>query len=232
MELKTILDYQKTDGELYALEMTLVKSENKKKCVALSNTAKQAQSKSAMLEEKAGEILKEFEEAKKVLSQNLKLSNALSKKDVEKMGQEELDHDLGFKDKLNNNLMLLDRKITKIAENINLILSQYNQTVKAYNEAKAKYKESKEAYDKEVAEVEPKIKAVQKKLQEQSKTVSPELMQKYLSMRKDKIYPVFVPLINGNCGHCRMELSASAIAKLSSEGVLPCEHCRCIIYKD
>ena len=64
------------------------------------------------------------------------------------------------------------------------------------------------------------------------KAVDPKIMEKYLSLRKDKIFPVFVPLINNNaCGHCRMEISASAVAKLNGEGVLPCEHCRCIIFK-
>lgn len=231
MELKNILEYQKIDGELYALEGKLAKSENKKKCIALSNTAKDAQQKSAKLEEKASEVLKEFEEAKKVLAQNLKLSDALSKKDVEGMNKEELDHDLNFKDKLFSNLSLLDKKITKIAENINGILAEYNKTVKAYNDAKEKYKTCKEAYDKEFAEIDPKIKEIEKKLQTLAKSVEPAIMQKYMNIRKDKIFPVFVPLINGtSCGHCRMEISASAKAKLNREGVLPCEHCRCVLY--
>ena len=232
MDLNNILEYQKIDGELHALEVKLARSENKKKCMSLSNTAKEAQQKSSVLEDKASEVLKEFEETKKVLAQNLKLSEALAKKDVEKMNGEELEHDLGFKDKLFANLSFLDKKITKIAENINAILAEYNKTLKLYNEAKEKYKTFKDAYDKEFAEVEPKMKEIQVKLEGLKKTVEPALMQKYLSMRKDKIFPVFVPLINNtSCGHCRMELSASAVAKLNTEGILACEHCRCVIYK-
>ena len=232
MDFKNILDYQKVDGELYALESKLARSENKKRCMALSKTAKDAQQKSAQLEERAGEAIKELEEAKKVLAQNLKLADALSKKDVEKMDKEELEHDLSFKDKLFSNLTLLDKKITKIAESINAILSEYNKTVKTYNEAKEKYRLSKEAYDKELAEIEPKMKEIEKKLASLASSVEPSIMQKYTSMRKDKIFPVFVPLINGtSCGHCRMQMSASAVAKLNREGVLACEHCRCILYK-
>jgi len=233
MDFKNILEYQKIDGELYSLENLLAKSENKKKCIALSNLAKEAQAKSASLEERASGVLKEFEDAKAVLAQNTKLADALSKKEVEKMSKEELDHDLTFKDKLFSNLSVLDRKITKIAETINAILSEYNKTVKAYNEAKEKYKVCKDAYDKEVAEIEPKMKEIQKKLELLSKTVEPSLLQKYKEMRKDKKYPVYVPLLNNNsCGHCRMELSASAVVKLNSEGSLVCEHCRCVIYKN
>ena len=38
MDLKNILEYQKIDGELHALEGKLARSENKKKCIALSNS--------------------------------------------------------------------------------------------------------------------------------------------------------------------------------------------------
>jgi predicted nucleic acid-binding Zn-ribbon protein len=232
MDLKNILEYQKIDGELHVLEVKLSRSENKKKCISLSNTAKEAQQKSSVLEDKASEILKDFEETKKVLAQNLKLSEALAKKDVENMTQEELEHDLTFKDKLFSNLSLLDKKITKIAENINTVLAEYNKALKTYNEAKEQYKKFKDAYDKEFSDLEPKMKEVQKKLEELKKSVEPAIMEKYLSMRKDKIFPIFVPLIdNASCGHCRMELSASAVSKLNHEGILPCEHCRCIIYK-
>ena len=75
------------------------------------------------------------------------------------------------------------------------------------------------------------MKEVEAQLAQLAKGVDPVLMQKYTSMRKDKKYPVFVPLINNACGHCRMELSASAVTKLNSEGCLNCEHCRCVIYK-
>ena len=232
MDLTKILEYQKVDGELFSLENKLNNSISKKKCIELTNEAKKAQAKSALLEDKAGEALKEFEEAKKILAQNTKLSDALVKKDIEKMSAEELDSDLSFKEKIYSNLSVLDKKITKIAEGINAILSEYNDAVKLYNIAKNKYKESKDIYDKEVAEIQPKMKALESKLATLRKEIDPAVFEKYSSIRKDRIFPVFVPLLNnGTCGHCRMEISASDKAKLEREGVLSCEHCRCIIYK-
>ena len=233
MDLTTILEYQKMDGELYSLETKLARSENKKKCIALSGQAKEAQQKSSVLEERAGEALKELEEAKKVLVQNTKLADALVKKDLEKESAEDIENDISFKEKLFSNLSFLDKKITKIAESINAILSEYNKMVKTYNDAKAKYRICKEAYDKEMAELEPKMKEIEQKLQIISKKVDAELLAKYVSMRKDKKYPIFVPLIGGNtCGHCRMEISASEVSKLNREGMLTCEHCRRILYKN
>lgn len=231
MELKNILEYQKIDSQLYKLEMQLNRSENKKKCITLSNEAKNAQAKSASLEEKAGAVLKEFEEAKRVLSQNTKLADALSKKDVENMTEEEIEQNSEYQEKISQNLQILDKKITKIAETINVILAEYNKTVKAYNDAKEKYKQAKSAYDKEFAEIDVEMQKIKKELSVLEKNVAPEVMEKYMAKRKDKIFPVFMPLEGNACGHCRMEMSASAISKLNTDGVLTCEHCRCILYK-
>ena len=214
------------------MENKLNRSENKKKCIQLTNEAKTATAQSTSLEERAGEALKELEEAKKLLAQNTKLSGALTSKDVKKIGEAEIDTDLTYKDKILSNLNFLDRKITKIAESINAILAEYNEAVKTYNAAKAKYKAFKEAYDKELAETEPQMKEIQKRLDDFKSSIDPVLLEKYNNLRKDKVFPVFVPLLPGNaCGHCRMEVSASAVAKLNTEGTLTCEHCRCIIYK-
>jgi len=232
MDLTKILEYQKIDGELFALENKLNNSENKRKCIQLTNEAKRSQQQSTLLEERAGEALKELEEAKKVLSQNTKLADALVKKDIEKLSKEEIDNDLSYKDKVSSNLNVLEKRITKIAESINAILAEYNLAVKNYNLAKSKYMVSKEAYDKEAAELQPKIKELEKQLEIARRTISPEILEKYDSVRKDRIFPVFVPLLSGNsCGHCRMEVSASDVAKLERDGVLTCEHCRCVIYK-
>lgn len=234
MDLKNILEYQKIDSELHALELRLARSENKKLCIVLSQSAKDAQLKSTQLETKAGDEMKRLEEAKKKFTQYLKLTDHLAKQDIEKMTKDEMEQNLTYKKNLSDNLGLLDKEISMIATNINAILGEYNKTRTSYQEAKEKYCASKAAYDKEVLEIEPKKKEIEKKLASFEKNVDPALMQKYKALRGDKIFPVFVPILNANsCGHCRMQLSASAISKLNREGVLVCEneHCRRIIYK-
>ena len=62
------------------------------------------------------------------------------------------------------------------------------------------------------------------------KEIEPEVLNKYKSLRKDGIMPVFVKLVNRSCGYCRVELPNSTIDKLKLNGQTECEHCRRIIY--
>lgn len=230
MDLKNILAYQAEDKKLFDLENQLANDANKQKCVQLNQTAKASQLKSSKLEEQANFALKEMEELNKTLDINRKKGEQLLSLNIEKLSKEELDENLALKDKVAQNLAILDKKLTKLAETINAILAEFNQTIKSYNVAKEEYQKYKAAYDKKTAELEPKIAELKTKLAGIQKTVEPKLMQKYLEKRNDRIFPVLVKLEGNTCGRCRMELSASAINKLKEDGVLTCEHCRRIIY--
>lgn len=232
MDLKNILDYQKVDGELFNLENELASDPNKLKCVSLNQTAKESQIRSNQLEEQAGIILREMSELNKNIEISRKNGEQLLGVNLEKLSKEDLDEKLSVKDKVSQNLALLDKRLTKLAENINNVLGEFNKTIKKYNVAKAEYQKFKASYDKKVDEIQPKMDDLKKQLAILEKKVETKLMQAYLSKRKDKIFPVFVKLDGNTCGRCRMELSASAINKLKEEKILQCEHCRRIIYFD
>lgn len=230
MDLKNILAYQAEDKKLFDLESELANDTNKQKCIQLNQTAKASQLKSSQLEEQASVALKEMNELNKTLDVNQKKGEQLLSLNIENLSKEELDEHLAMKDKVAQNLAVLDKKLTKIAESINAILAEFNQTIKKYNMAKEEYQKFKAAYDKKAAELEPKIAELKNHLAGIQKTVEPKLMQTYLNKRNDHIFPVFVKLDGNTCGRCRMELSASAINKLKEDGILTCEHCRRIIY--
>lgn len=230
MDLKSILAYQAEDKKLFDLESQLAGDENKQKCVKLNQTAKASQLKSSQLEEQANLVLKEMEEVNKNLSVNQKKGEQLLSLNVESLSKDQLEENLLLKDKVTQNLAVLDKRLTKLAESINAILAEFNHTIKNYNVAKEEYQKFKAAYDKKAAELEPKIAELKKQLEAMQKSVEPKLMQTYLAKRNDRIFPVLVKLEGNTCGRCRMELSASAINKLKEDGVLICEHCRRIIY--
>lgn len=230
MDLKNILAYQAEDKKLFDLENELSNDSNKQKCVQLNQTAKASQLKSSQLEEQASLILKEMNDLNKTLEASQKKGEQILALNLEKLSKEELDENLVMKDKVAQNLTVLDKRLTKLAENINAILAEFNRTIKSYNVAKEEYQKFKTAYDKKAAELEPKIAELKKQLEGIKKTVEPKLMQTYLAKRNDRIFPVLVKLEGNTCGRCRMELSASAINKLKQEGTLVCEHCRRIIY--
>lgn len=230
MELNAILVYQDVDKQLFNLEKDLAKNPYKLKCNALNQTAKDSQVKSSQLEEQAGSILSEMEELKKTISSTKKHGEELLKKDVSKLSADEISENLATKDKVLQNLSLLDKRLTKLAESINQVLAEFNKTIKNYNEAKAQYQKYKAAYDEVAKQQQPKIDALKGQLQNLAKTVPQETMEIYNKKRADKIFPVFVEVMGNNCGRCRMELSASALSKLKREHILTCENCRSIIY--
>lgn len=230
MELNKILAYQEVDAKLFELENELANDPNKQKCNSLNQTAKTSQTKSSQLEEQAAAILREMEELNKTLEVSRKKGEQLLGLNASEISADEIDEKLALKDKVTQNLALLDKRLTKLAENINGVLAEFNRTIKNYNIAKEEYQKYKAAYDKNVAALEPKINEFKTKLAEMSKAVEPKIMQTYLAKRNDKIFPVLVKLDGTTCGRCRMELSASAISKLKEDKTLVCEHCRRIIY--
>ncbi len=230
MDLKNILAYQQVDSKLYELENELLQDPNKVKCAQLTQLAKTSQAKSNTLEEQAGSLLREMNELTKNYELTFKKGDELLKSNPENMTKQQIDDNLALKDKVSQNLTLLDKRYTHLAESINSILADFNRTVKSYNQAKEDYAKYKYLYDKKVAELEPKINELKNELAKMQKGIDAKIMQTYLSKRADKIFPVLVKLDGNNCGRCRMELSASAISKLKEEKILQCEHCRRIIY--
>lgn len=230
MDLNKILAYQEVDAKLFELENELANDPNKQKCNSLNQTAKASQAKSAQLEEQAAAILREMEELNKTLEISRKKGEQLLSLNAAEISAEDIDEKLALKDKVAQNLALLDKRLTKLAESINGVLAEFNRTIKNYNIAKEEYQKFKAAYDKNAAAIEPKINELKSKLAAMSKSVEPKIMQTYISKRNDKIFPVLVKLEGTTCGRCRMELSASAINKLKEDKTLVCEHCRRIIY--
>lgn len=231
MDVKNLLEYQKVDSKLFQLEKQLNTSVNKQKCAQLSNIAKESQVKSSKLEEQASQVAKEIEDLFKIADQNkLKIKEILSQ-NVEEMTSEEIQNSLALRDKLIQNLSIIDKKATKLAEIANSILSEFNKTKSNYINAGEQYKKYKEAFDKEVAEVTPKIEELKRELTKVANTVDPKMLEEYNKRRKDRIFPVLVPLNSKSCGGCHMEVPASSISKLENEGILICENCRRIIYK-
>lgn len=231
MDITKILEYQKLDSELFKLEKALRDNSNKKTASEMSNNAKVAQQHSVGLEKKAGELLAEVDTIRKQFQiQTGKMAQVMAK-NVEAMSKEEVELMLSLKDKLSQNLNILDKNLTKLAENVNAVLADFNKTIKTYNIAKEKFTQSKAAYDKDVEAVEPKKIELEKGLFKLEKGIDADLMEKYKKRRSDNLFPVLVPLKGGrSCGGCHMELPAAEVAKLRTNGILSCEHCRRIIY--
>ena len=136
-----------------------------------------------------------------------------------------------LKDKLNQNIQILEKNLASLAERMNATLAEFNKAVKTINSSKEDYAKYKQAYDEDVKQIDREKAQVAYKLKAISADIDTKIMEAYLKRRKENVFPVVVPLKGNSCGGCHMELPYANLTKLNEAGVLSCEHCRRIIYK-
>ena len=230
MDIQKILDYQKQDFEIIKLERLLEESEDKKIFHEMRNVVKDAQTKSNNLEKEAGELIKKYNEIKKAYDAEIRACGEIVNKDPKALKQDELDSTISKTNQTLESISLLEKKFMSFAEQINSVLAEFDSTRKSYNEAKKKYASHKQAYETLAAKTLPQIEKLKQEIKKLEPSIDPMFLQKYKQRRQDKVFPIFVPVIDKACGGCRMELPSASIDKLKRNGFLECEHCRRIIY--
>ena len=236
MKVENILEYQKLDTELFKLEKELKENSNRKKAEQMAESIKNAQARSVKLEEKAGVILSEIEKVKKQYQTQQDKLNEFFSKDLESMGKDELDKLRILKDKLAQNLQILEKNLTSLAENMNAVLADFNKTIKNFNSAKEEYAKCKSAYENDVKALDGKKGEITGRLKGLAQNVDSSIMEMYNKKRKENVFPVLVPLMEMSkgsffCGGCHTQLPFASLTKLDEQGIATCDHCRRIIYK-
>lgn len=231
MKVEKMLEYQNLDTEMFKIEKQLKENVNRITAGKMHESMKNAQARSVKLEEKAGALLGEIEKVKKQFKIQEEKMQEFLEKDLSKMNKEEVDHLNLLKNKLSQNLQILEKNLTTLAESVNAVLSDFNKTIKTFNIAKEEYAKSKTAYDADVKAIEGQKIKIEEKLKLIAKECDGKLLDSYLKRRRENVFPVIVPIKGNSCGGCHVELPYVSIAKLNDEGVLVCEHCRRIIYK-
>lgn len=229
MDFNKIIEYQKKDGDLFRIERELDKSESKKIYQEMIGIVKRAQERSDALENKAGEIIKDYENIKKTYEENVSQFEKFISKNLEEVSEKDLDTITNATNSIINNLNILEKKLFSTAEILNTVLNDFNQTKKTYGTARLKYAEHKKEYEEELKDKTPQIEEIKKELNQLEKNIDAKLLSKYKQLRADRIYPAFVRLIDKSCGGCRMERSAAEIDKIKTLGYLECENCHRII---
>ena len=230
MDIAKIIEYQKTDAELFKIEKTMRENPNRKTANEMQKRASDAQKRSVELEDKAKVLNDQIATIKKQFEAQNKMLSQVINKDVDNLDSTDVDKIFELKEKLAQNSNFLDKNLTRLAENVKMVIDEYQKATKVYQDARVKYNESKTAYDKSITEIEPKKKELESKLATAENGISKETLDKYKRLRADNIFPVFVPLRGNSCGGCNMELPIAQVSKLKENGTLQCEHCHRIIY--
>lgn len=228
--MEKILKYQELDSKLQQLEKKISSSNEKAVMNQMIGFVKDAQNKSMELEQKAKKIMEEYINLKKEYDKNVLLIKDLTAKDSKDLTTEQMDEIFNQINLVSSNLYMIERNLNIQLVNIKGILKEFENTKNGVIKAKNKHKESKEKYETLVNTITPEINKVKKEMQALESSVDEKLMSKYKTLKHDNIFPVFVPLNNGNCGGCRMALPMGKLDKLKTDGYIVCDQCGRVIF--
>ncbi len=227
--LQELLEYQRLDGELRKIELELGATEEKKKLNQAKVVMRNAEMRIAAQDKRALEI--------KALRDSLiarvdETSKAIAEySDVEELV--EGGGDVSFYKKsaqqLMDKLRSLKGELNKLIAEIEQLTAEYKKLMEQGKQMNKQKKEYSEKYKEVQAKYADRIEELNKKMEETAKNVSPEILEKYKQKRKEKVFPVLVPLRGDMCV-CGMDLPLAQRNRLAGGNVIECENCHRFIY--
>lgn len=228
--MKEILEYQKLDIELNKLKKGNANSVEKSNMTKLREYITEAQNKGLNLEAGAKDLLADYEKQKKLYEANLEKVQKITATDLSKVSADEIDEILSSINALSSELFSLDRNINIIITKIKESLKDFDNAKQNIIKAKQKYNIYKSKYEQDIKATMPRIKEIEQKMAEMEKSIKPELLEKYRTLKSENVQlPVIVPMVGGHCSGCRVEIPMAKANKLKTEKSIVCE-CHRIIY--
>lgn len=218
-----ILKYQAIDGELIKLEKELANMPERQKATEMQNQLKAGQNRLSVLEQNAQKTMDNFSKAKAYYNDLLLKIEALSK-GIEGSSLEKIKELQKAKNNFYQMLEKLEKELSKISTQLNIVNNEYNSIIKNAKIAKTNLDNYKVKFADAKAKLEPRIEELNKELKLAAKNVDAGLLAKYLQKRETK-FPVIVKNISGTCGGCRMAISASKMGEFTARGYIECENC-------
>lgn len=227
-QLQAILKYQEIDRKLFKLENELAESEERKKYVKLQKFLKTAPEKLDSLEVKATALRAEAD----ALTKKYEQAEA-SLGDFEHVDElVENGADVSFYRKkaqsVYEQLKKLKAELNALVENVKATDAEYQKLKKQVISAQKQYGEAQEAYKAVKSAREGEKKEIETALETAAKEVGAELLARYQTKRKEKLFPIVGELYSGRCPFCSMEPPIAAQSKLPA-GV-DCDNCHRIIF--
>lgn len=227
--IQAILHYQEIDRKLFKLENELAESEERKKYVKLQKFLKVAPEKLDALEVKATSLKAETDAlAKKYEQVEATLADFENLEELIGGGA-----DIAFYKKKAQSVVEMLRKIKAdlgtLVDAIKATDEEYKKLKKQVIAAQKQYGEAAESYKAVKAAREEERKAIEKELAEAEKKVDAQMLVRYQTKRKEKLFPVVGELYAGRCPFCSMEPPIAAKSNLAAG--IECDHCHRIIFE-
>lgn len=228
--LQDLLEYQRVDGELRKIENELNATEEKKKLNQARSVMKNAEARIAAQDKRAVEL--------KALRDSLafrveETSRAIAEySDVEEIV--EGGGDVSFYKKnaqqLLDTLRALKADLAKLLAEVEQLSAEYKKMMEQGKQMNKQYKEYSEKFKEVQKKRAGETEALQQKLEEIAKRIPSEILEKYRQKRKEKVFPVLVPLAGDMCV-CGMDLPLAQRGRLAGGNIIECENCHRFIYK-
>ena len=229
-QLQAILSYQEVDKKLYKLERDIAGCDERKEYVKFKKFLETAPEKLDSLEAKATSLRAEadsltakYEQLEETLKDFDHLDELVTGgADIafyQKKAQLKVDQIKKIKSELHNLLTTIkevDAEYQKLKKQVISAQKQYADASEKYKAVKASRADEKAALEKELAGL--------------AKAVPDELMQKYQTKRKEKLFPVVGELYSNRCPFCSMEPPLAARSKLTGGGTIECDNCHRLIF--
>ncbi len=229
-QLKAILNYQEADKKLYAIERELAGSAERKEYVKAKKFMESAPERLDSLEAKACGLKAE---AAQLEAEYAKMQDTLS--DFENLDElVESGADLSFYKKKAqakvDKLKKIKADLTALVASINATNTEYQELKKQVIAMQKQFAEVKKKYADIKASKDEEKSAIEAELSKLSEGISPELMAKYQTKRKERVFPVVGEIASDRCPFCGMEPPLAARNKLTGGATIECEHCHRIIF--
>ena len=215
--LKELLEYQREDAALRAIEQELLASEERKKFMQAKKFMEAAREKLESLEKRAIEIRTARDDLMGRVEDMIEGGGDIAF--YKKNAQAQLDRLRSIKNELNKLLA----EASAVVEEYRKLREQTIAMQKQYKEYNEKFKTLRNAKA-------PEVKKITEKLESIAKNIDPAIMDRYQQKRKERIFPIIVPLSGDFC-MCGFEFPKFHQSELAGGNVVECENCHRFIYK-
>ncbi len=233
--IENLLKYQEADAKLREIEKELGRSEERKKAVEAKKYLDGVEALVNKLDDRAGELLLAYEEMKSVSAKIEEQKGEFVSVFDGVEDQTGANFVIKKAEELSSKIKAISAKIKQIEEEISALAKEYASIKKRTKEEQEKYKENASKYNEFKASFKAQKEAAEKELEALKKSVDPELMEKYLRKRENKIYPVVFEVEDrgkdSSCGYCKMGLSLSEVSKLKAGEIIECASCGRLVYR-
>lgn len=236
MNLDALLTYQKADLAYKKLNDEIKKNQNYVEM--RSNKKKFEAAKNAVLEseKQAENIVSSYEQGLKFIEQCAGEIEDLCAKLENGDADEETERSLVVRlEELQASVNEWKKRVDGLKVLADKALGDYKAAQVSGKKSRADYADAKAKFEAFQKGKEAELKKLKDDRDALAGAVDPALMETYLKLTGDGVYPAFAPATeldkNMSCGVCGMVVSSSAKTDLENKGYCRCETCRRIIYK-